>query len=191
MLETWKQEFEGKNICIWGYGIEGKATYRLIRSLFPDMEITIADGGKGLATAKETTEHTICLSDKDCDFSKFDLVMKAPGIVVPEGQSLDNISGEAQLFLKHYASKTIGVTGTKGKSTTTSLAHVAIAIAIPKSALGSSTSIPPVTFTYTSCLERFSPTLFSNTARIWSNLLVSIPFATLLGEGYGEEPTSA
>ena len=71
MLETWKQEFEGKNICIWGYGIEGKATYRLIRSLFPDMEITIADGGKGLATAKETTEHTICLSDKDCDFSKF------------------------------------------------------------------------------------------------------------------------
>lgn len=113
MLETWKQEFEGKNICIWGYGIEGKATYRLIRSLFPDMEITIADGGKGLATAKETTEHTICLSDKDCDFSKFNLVMKAPGIVVPEGQSLDNISGEAQLFLKHYASKTIGITGTK------------------------------------------------------------------------------
>ena len=104
MLETWKQEFEGKNICIWGYGIEGKATYRLIRSLFSDMEITIADGGKGLDVAKETTEHTICVNDKDCDFSKFDLVMKAPGIVVPAGQPLDNISGEAQMFLKHYAS---------------------------------------------------------------------------------------
>ncbi len=121
MYENWKKEFEGKKVCIWGFGIEGKSTYAFIRKLFPEMELTIADGGKGLDVAKETTNHTICMSDNECDFSQYDLVMKAPGIVVKEGQSLDNISGEAQLFLKHYREKTIGITGTKGKSTTTSL----------------------------------------------------------------------
>ena len=123
MYEDWKQEFEGKNICIWGYGIEGKSTYRFIRKLFPDMCITIADGGKGLDVAKDTTVHTVCISDQDCDFSRFDLIMKAPGIVVPEGQNIDTITGEAQLFLKHYRNRTIGITGTKGKSTTTSLVY--------------------------------------------------------------------
>ena len=123
MYEDWKQEFEGKNICIWGYGIEGKSTYRFIRKLFPDMCITIADGGKGLDVAKDTTVHTVCISDQDCDFSRFDLIMKAPGIVVPQGQNIDTITGEAQLFLKHYRNRTIGITGTKGKSTTTSLVY--------------------------------------------------------------------
>ena len=123
MYENWIQEFEGKNICIWGYGIEGKSTYRFIRKLFPDMELTIADGGKGLEVAQKTTVHTTCMNDKDCDFSSFDLVMKAPGIVVGPQQTKDNISGEAQLFLKHYRQHTIGITGTKGKSTTTSLVY--------------------------------------------------------------------
>lgn len=123
MYESWKKEFEGKKICIWGYGIEGKSTYAFIRKLFPEMELTIADGGKGLEIAKDSTVHTICINDKDCDFSKYDLVMKAPGIVLKDNQSSENISGEAQLFLKHYRNQTIGITGTKGKSTTTSLVH--------------------------------------------------------------------
>ena len=41
-LQSWKEEFEGKNILIYGYGIEGRSTYRLIRRLCPDQIITIA-----------------------------------------------------------------------------------------------------------------------------------------------------
>ena len=122
-MESWKKEFENKKICIWGYGMEGRSTYALIRRLFPAMEITIADGGKGLELAQNETVHTICCSDAGLDFSKFDLIMKAPGIVVPAGMDLSHVTGEAQLFLKHYASHTIGITGTKGKSTTTSLVY--------------------------------------------------------------------
>lgn len=118
---SWREEFINKNILIWGYGMEGRSTYRFIRSLLPEQVITIADGGKGLDKAKAETEHTICVTDKDLDFSKYDLIMKAPGIVVPEGMDTTHISGETQLFLKHYRDHTIGITGTKGKSTTTSL----------------------------------------------------------------------
>ena len=120
-LQSWKEEFEGKNILIYGYGIEGRSTYRLIRRLCPDQIITIADGGKGKETAEKETVHTICISDQDLDLSAYDLVMKAPGIVLKPGTDLSNISSQAQLFLKHYRQRTIGITGTKGKSTTTSV----------------------------------------------------------------------
>ena len=120
-LQSWKEEFEGKNILIYGYGIEGRSTYRLIRRLCPDQIITIADGGKGKETAEKETLHTICISDQDLDLSSYDLVMKAPGVVLKPGTDLSSISGQAQLFLKHYRQRTIGITGTKGKSTTTSL----------------------------------------------------------------------
>lgn len=122
-LESWKKEFEGKNILIYGYGMEGKSTYRLIRRLCPELHLTIADGGKGIETARKETILTDCISDENLDLSQFDLVMKSPGIVLKEGTDLSNISGEAQLFLKHYRDRTIGVTGTKGKSTTTSLVY--------------------------------------------------------------------
>ena len=122
-MNSWKKEFENKNILIWGYGMEGRSTYRFIRSLFPDMPVTIADGGKGLARAEEETIHSVCLSDKAVDLSQFDLIMKAPGIVCPENWKELPITNEAQLFLKHYGDRTIGITGTKGKSTTTSLVY--------------------------------------------------------------------
>ena len=58
-MNSWKKEFENKNILIWGYGMEGRSTYRFIRSLFPDMPVTIADGGKGLARAEGGAEMAI------------------------------------------------------------------------------------------------------------------------------------
>ena len=83
-MDEWKKEFEGKNVLIWGYGMEGRSTYQLIRRLLPDQKITIADGGNGLERAKNETVNTTCITDQGLDFSQFDLIMKAPGIVVPE-----------------------------------------------------------------------------------------------------------
>jgi UDP-N-acetylmuramoylalanine--D-glutamate ligase len=122
-IEAWKQEFANKKILIWGYGMEGRSTYAFLRRLFPEMIITIADGGKGYDLAQQETVHTVCMKDKDLDLTAYDLIMKAPGIVVPKDVDKSRITGEAQLFLKHYAKNTIGITGTKGKSTTTSLVY--------------------------------------------------------------------
>lgn len=122
-MNDWRNEFENKNVLIWGFGLEGKASYRLIRKVCPDLVVTIADSRKGTALerAKADTVNTICIYDDEADFSSYDLILKSPGIVLPEGMDTSNISGESQLFLKHYADRTIGITGTKGKSTTTSV----------------------------------------------------------------------
>jgi UDP-N-acetylmuramoylalanine--D-glutamate ligase len=135
-MESWKQEFEGKKILIWGYGMEGHSSYVLIRKLLPDMQITIADGGPALQKAEKETENTFCISDKGIHTEDYDMVLKAPGIVVKEGTDTSNITGEAQLFLKHYRERTIGITGTKGKSTTTSLTYALLSEKYPTVLVG-------------------------------------------------------
>lgn len=123
-LEEWKSEFEGHRILIWGYGREGKASASFIHQICPDMPFVICDQSeKALLAAKANHPYADVLPQQQIDFSSFDLIMKAPGIVVGADVDLKKITGETQLFLKHYAARTIGVTGTKGKSTTTSLVY--------------------------------------------------------------------
>ena len=116
--EAWIREFKDKNILIWGYGMEGKSSYRFIRSLLPEQTITIADKKKDAIT---DTVNTILLDESETNFNEYDLILKAPGIVVSEDIDKTKITGQAPLFLKHYKKQTIGITGTKGKSTTSSL----------------------------------------------------------------------
>lgn len=116
--DSWIKEFEHKNILIWGYGMEGKSTYNFIRSLLPEQTLTIVD--KKIENVKDTV-NTVLLSEEDTHFNDYDLIVKAPGIVVPSTIDKSKITGQAPLFLKHYRNQTIGVTGTKGKSTTTSI----------------------------------------------------------------------
>ena len=123
--EEWLAEFQDRKILIWGFGREGQSTYHLIRELLPDQMIDIAEGrasGKSvLEKAEKTTVNTRIFFDDEIDIPSYDIVMKSPGIVLPERMPKDNISGESQLFLKHYRDQVVGVTGTKGKSTTVSL----------------------------------------------------------------------
>lgn len=119
--QEWLDEFQDKKILIWGFGMEGESSYRFLRHLLPDQVIDITDK---IHTSKiDETLYTNFFEEKDCDFHKYDIILKAPGTVVPEEFKDCPISGQAPLFLKHYKERVIGVTGTKGKSTTTSLIH--------------------------------------------------------------------
>ena len=122
-LQAWKNEFANKNVVIWGYGREGQATYRLIRRLLPEQELTIVESkpGPSLEKAKADTVRTICTCEADVNLNSFDLILKSPGIVIPDSIDVSKITGEAELFIKHYRDYIVGITGTKGKSTTTSL----------------------------------------------------------------------
>lgn len=122
-LQAWKNEFANKNIVIWGYGREGQATYRLIRRLLPEQVLTIVESkpGPSLKKAEDETVHTICACEADVNLNHFDLILKSPGIIIPTSIDASKITGEAELFIKHYRDHIVGITGTKGKSTTTSL----------------------------------------------------------------------
>jgi len=98
---------QGKRILIAGYGREGRSAERLIRRLVPDAQYTIADGNEQIAAE----------AAKD-----YDLIIKSPGVPmrVMGGAECSSLT---DLFLQVYGDMTIGVTGTKGKSTTASLIH--------------------------------------------------------------------
>lgn len=107
---------EGHRILIAGYGREGQSAERLIQRLLPEAEYTIAtqvENGKW----KDTDDHWH-------DEWPFDLVIKSPGIPNFQLPTVNfQLSSLTDLFLQVYGDRTIGITGTKGKSTTASLIH--------------------------------------------------------------------
>ena len=56
---------------------------------------------------------------------EYDVVFKSPGVVLekPFESYKCKITSQTELFIRRYASSIIGITGTKGKSTTTTLIH--------------------------------------------------------------------
>lgn len=111
-----------KKILILGFGREGQSTYDFIRRYFPDMEIGISDKRK---LDPGSLRNAVLYSDSSYqeDLDKYDIIMKSPGIVLdrPDEMLMRKLTSQAELFLKYYSRQTIGITGTKGKSTTSSL----------------------------------------------------------------------
>ena len=114
--EQLKALLQGRRILVAGYGREGKSAENLIKKLLPAAPVTIAtqvEKGKWKDTA-----------DQWHDDWPFDLVIKSPGIPTFHFPlSTFHLTSLTDLFLQVYGDLTIGVTGTKGKSTTASLIH--------------------------------------------------------------------
>ena len=115
-------------ILILGFGREGKSTYNLIRSIDPSITIGIAD-------LKEITDERV-LSDDNVvlhigdnyldSCSSYDVIVKGPGVIIKDYLSEEvrnRITCQTDLFVKFCNAKMIGITGTKGKSTTSSLMY--------------------------------------------------------------------
>lgn len=123
-LEKWKSEFENKKIAIWGYGREGRSTRKFLKSLSVPCEITIVDSSReNVQKILQEDPEVQAVAQEDCDFSVYDCILKSPGIVLQKGFDTTHLTSQTELFLKWYRHQTIGITGTKGKSTTTTLVY--------------------------------------------------------------------
>ena len=118
----------GKKIAILGFGMEGKSTYRFIRN-YTDMPLTIIDKNEVYDKNKELLEGDNNLSFIIGDeylkkLDGFDLIIKSPGVITKDIDT-SNIPFTSQLELLLMVNKehVIGITATKGKSTTTSLTY--------------------------------------------------------------------
>ena len=118
-------------VLILGYGREGKSTYNFIRKNIGDKHLYIADGNEELANKNPelTSDNniTLILGKNYLDnLNDYDLIIKSPGVnfkFIDYSSFEDKITSQIDLFLKYSICKTIGVTGTKGKSTTSSLIY--------------------------------------------------------------------
>lgn len=132
-------QLDGRKVALWGWGREGRAAWRAIRSRLPSLPLTLfcsADEASEAATMGDA--HLSTDTDASADrLSAFDVVVKSPGIspykaeaVAASQRGTRFIGGTALWFGERagadgIAADTVCVTGTKGKSTTTALlAHL-------------------------------------------------------------------
>ncbi len=148
MLKDLLEFLENKKILILGFGVEGKASYRFLREYFPKMKIYIADkrevdkeNDKDLYVNSKIDFFSdlendlveiftginyldeIILKDKR---DKYDIVLKTPGLSLKGADIKDfenKIYTSIDLLLRFFNILTIGITGTKGKSTTSTIIY--------------------------------------------------------------------
>ncbi len=124
-------DLAGKKICILGYGREGRAMIDAIRTHVKKCKITVADENPdALKELAETTPYYLQSGAEWLkDLDKFDVIIKSPGIppsTLPITHYPLPITSSTQIFFDTIAdtgATVIGVTGSKGKSTTSSLLY--------------------------------------------------------------------
>ncbi|MCD7811684.1 MAG: UDP-N-acetylmuramoyl-L-alanine--D-glutamate ligase, partial [Ruminococcus sp.] len=121
--EYLKKYTDGKSVCILGFGREGRATLRLLRKYCSCRKIVICDLNDVDREGNEIPDEIEIISGEKYQDSlgSFDLVFKSPGIVMTNTDC--NITSETQVFFEFFRSQIIGITGTKGKSTVSSLIY--------------------------------------------------------------------
>ncbi|MDE1988730.1 MAG: hypothetical protein KGI39_03465, partial [Patescibacteria group bacterium] len=96
-----------KSVCIIGYGKDGKVAEKYIKKKYPNLKIGILD---------KSLDKNYLEKQKD-----FDLAVKTPGI--PKTKVSIPYVTNVNIFLSQNKNFKIGVTGSKGKSTTASLIY--------------------------------------------------------------------
>ncbi|PIP29151.1 hypothetical protein CO134_03500 [Candidatus Kuenenbacteria bacterium CG_4_9_14_3_um_filter_39_14] len=116
-----------KKILILGFAREGLSSYKYLRKKYRQQLITVADAKKLSEFDKKYRD--ILKKDKNLELKlgknylknldKYNLIIKTAGIKLNKKNI--HITTNLNIFLENIQGKIIGVTGTKGKSTTASL----------------------------------------------------------------------
>lgn len=122
------KEIDGNSVVILGYGREGKSVHKYLHEKYPSKRIGIADQNDVISEIEgSVTLHV----GKDYlkSLSNYDIIIRSPGIPfqtpdlqesIKEGRK---VTSETNIFFSECPGVVIGVTGTKGKSTTSSLIY--------------------------------------------------------------------
>lgn len=107
-------------IAIAGYGLEGRVNYSYFSQKYPDSKIVIADERDEVENLPENVE-TILGKDAFSQLTDFDLVVRTASLPPRRITTNGKIWSATNEFFAKCPAKIIGVTGTKGKGTTSSL----------------------------------------------------------------------
>lgn len=137
-----------KRVCILGFGIEGQSSFRRLSACLPASQLVVADRNPELAQHPLLAGFTGMISGgaayleacRNCD-----LILKSPGIPMRDLADIpaERISSQTELFLQLFRKQIIGITGTKGKSTTSTLIHHIIRQQTPDVLLTGNIGTPP------------------------------------------------
>lgn len=150
-------ELEHADVAVWGYGREGRSVLAALRRRYPDKPLTLyckPDEAAVVHQRGDANLRTIDVAPDADALSAHDVVIKSPGISIYKPEVLAAresgvrfTSGTALWFGENVSGKSrdarvVGITGTKGKSTTTALiAHLARALRV-RTALAGNIGLP-------------------------------------------------
>lgn len=140
-LEQW---IKGKKVLILGFGREGESTYRALRASGTYKKLAIADLEDKKEQCLEKDVLWISGPDYQRAINNYDVVFKSPGIVLehPPQEYSCRILSQTEVFVQMFREQIIGVTGTKGKSTTATLLYHVLKTAGKKAVLVGNIGIP-------------------------------------------------
>lgn len=99
--------YKDKKVAIIGYGLEGQDTEKFLKKR--DATVTILD-------QKDDLNY---LSNLD----KFDIIVRSPGVYPYKIKTTKRVTTPTHIFFDEFKGTIIGVTGTKGKGTTSTLIY--------------------------------------------------------------------
>lgn len=144
--------YSGKKILILGMGKEGRSSLEFLKELLPEQKISIMDLSDKVEVPDGNNQHVTLLFGEETylkNLKTFDVIFKTPSISLND-QALKEyrdqggvITSQLNEFLRVYAAQTIGVTGTKGKSTTTAFIHHVLHLAGKNIVMAGNIGIPP------------------------------------------------
>ncbi len=134
------KSYSGKRVAVMGLALSGQSAVAALKAGGADVIAWDDNGSK----CKETEPLGACITDlKEEDFTKIDALVLSPGIphsypkpheVVEQAKKANTpVIGDIEIFATNYVKpRIIGITGTNGKSTTTSLiGHILKCAQIP------------------------------------------------------------
>ena len=117
MFDIILNRLRGKRILILGFGREGKSSLAFVKKYLPEAVVAVADKNEMEGVQYFGTTYLDAMFD-------YDIVIKTPGISLKDFDTQGvEITSQTDLFLSQFHNQTIGISGTKGKSTTTSLIY--------------------------------------------------------------------
>lgn len=115
---------KSKNVLILGMGREGKSTLSYIRKHLPEKHLTVADRN---GFQSEDGNITVISGENYLkNLGDFDIVFKSPGIAFLDDISYPEtteITCQTDMFLRFCKPTVVGITGSKGKTTTSTLIY--------------------------------------------------------------------
>ncbi|MDD5098299.1 MAG: UDP-N-acetylmuramoyl-L-alanine--D-glutamate ligase [Candidatus Pacebacteria bacterium] len=151
------KELKNKKVLILGIGREGVDSFVFLRHIFPKQVLFIADKKKFEDLSVDTKK---LLKDKKVELflgedylrniKGFDIIIKSPGILLSSIKKYlskrTKVTSQTELFFDNCPGMIIGITGTKGKSTTSSLIYSVLKEAGMKSYLVGNIETPSLSF---------------------------------------------
>ncbi len=123
-------DLKGKKILILGLGREGRDNFRFLRKIFPGKVLGIGDRNENVKCQMSSVKNVKWHLGKNYlkVLKNYDVIIKSPGIPfklpeIQKARKAGKITSQTEIFFENCPGKIIGVTGTKGKSTTASLIY--------------------------------------------------------------------